>query len=217
MIKKYLMIILGIFLIIMLTSTSSASFLFSNKEIYRNFQAPSRFKIILEELSKVTIFKNNNDALVVSNDNDDYEDCDEGDEDYDDDIEPDDPEEDVLLPKIWNLEGEKTPDDGDEEVVEEEALEENPTIDLNGEEGRTLNEVETVIENGVEEVINEIIVEEDGEEGETIDRVIEIVKDNNQKIGDMLQKVIEHSYAPGTTAGGTSENIVRNSIITNND
>jgi len=202
MIKKYVMIVSAILVIFMFTSTSSASFLFSKGKIYEMLSENSPLKNILNRLNRVVY---NSDDASLDEEDDETNDEDDGEYDdgmHDEEIEPDGPDkkgEDNLLPKVLEEGFYWTPDDGNEIVVEENTLEETSTIDVDGKEETTLEDKPTV--------------DETGKEDTTLERVIEIIKENNRKIGDMLQRVVEHTYAPGTTSGGTSENIVENVVV----
>jgi len=180
MIKKYIILISAILVILMLASTSSASFLFSKGEIYERLQESSIFRNALDRVSQII----SHDDSSVSID----------------------------------IIGEVTPDNRDAVVVEENDLGETTTVDVNGEEGATLNDVVIVDENGEEGATNEITVDEDGENGRTIERVIDIITENNVVIGTVLQRIIERTFAPGTTeSSGVTENIVDNVVVTDND
>lgn len=188
MIKRYLLVVSVFLVIILFTSTSTASIVSSRQRILQRFQQNSVFTKILEKLSQIASSNDNS----ISTDSD---------EDEDDDImEEDGPEENILLPKIWNMVGEITPDDGDDPVVEENDLGETPTIDIDGEEGAYLNDEPTIDING--------------ENGRTIDRVIEIITECNEKFESVLEKVVERTFAPGTTeSDGVAENIVDTVVV----
>jgi len=203
MIKKYMILISAVLVIAIFTSTSSASLLSTKARLYEILQENTTFRRIVERISQITTSVEDS----ISND---------ADEDIDI-PESEGPEEDVLLPETIDVDGEITPDNGDEVVVEEDDSEENPTVDTNGEEGTTLNDEPTIDENGEVEATNDITVEEDGEEGRTIDRIIEVVTETNTVFGDVLQRIVERTYAPGTTeSNGSAENIVDNVVVTDN-
>ena len=189
MIKKYVMLISAILVIIMFTSTSSASFLFSKEKMYERLSENSLLKNILDRFSQV------NKGIV--SDNADKEDVAYDDSEYDDGMTDSDdgPEEDVLLPKIWNLVGEKTPDSGNEPVNDSE-------------------ETQSV----------KWTVDHDGEGG-TLERFVKIVTEHNVKLGAMLERVIkctvstdENGFFSGTNwiAGetvGTAENYKADVVV----
>jgi len=194
MIKKYVMMISVLLVMLMFTSTSTASFVFSKGKIYEMLPENSAFKRILDKLSQIA--SNNDAGVLIDTDEDDGED--------DDMMDTDDPlKEDVLLPKIWDLVGEKTPDDGNEPVDDSE---------------ETLNT--TGPPDGDEEAINEETIDE-GEwtvEEETLtvklERFVEIVMERNVQLGGMLQRVVERTFAPGTTeSDGTAENDIVGVVV----
>ncbi len=206
MIKKYILFVTAYIILIMFSSTTTASILTSNEGIYGRLQQISSFKNFIDRISQ--IIKYNHNSVSINNDeNVEGEDL----------IDSDGPEEDVLLPNIVDVVGEITPDNEDEPVVEEDNLEMPPTIDIDGEEGATLNE--------------DPIIDEEGEIGRTLDRVIEVITEINVKIGSMLEKIVEHTYASGTTesdgivenivdtvvvvgeSGGTAENIIADNVV----
>lgn len=198
------MIVAVLLVIIMFTSTSTASFLFSKGSIYERLPENSPLKNILDRFSQV--ISNNND--IVSNDADEDDSEEEDDGEYDDEIDPDGPKEGGLLPKIWDMVGEKTPyegnyiDEGDDEnitntidhpdgdndgvVVDNGTV--NPDKDVNATNGLTIDEGEWTVK---------------------LERFVEIVMERNVKLGGMLQRVVERTFAPGTTeSDGTAENDV---------
>ena len=193
-IKKYVMMISVLLVMLMFTSTSTASFVFSKGKIYEMLPENSAFKRILDKLSQIA--SNNDAGVLIDTDEDDGED--------DDMMDTDDPlKEDVLLPKIWDLVGEKTPDDGNEPVDDSE---------------ETLNTIDPP--DGDEEAINGETIDE-GEwtvEAETptvkLERFVEIVMGRNVKLGGMLQRLVEHTFAPGTTeSDGTAENDIVGVVV----
>lgn len=194
MIKKYMVILGVLFVIIFFTSISNASFSSSQEKILDKLQE----NLFFSKMSK--------NILQIAYYNED---------DVDVELDQDDMIEDELLPKIWNMIGEKTPDDGDEEVVYNDNIENNYTIDINGNEDTDTNNNFIINENEEAGTTNnEIIVEKDGEVGRTLERIIEIISENNEKLGTILEKIVEHTYAPGTTeSNGIAENIVSNVVI----
>lgn len=189
MIKKYVVIMSLILVILMFTSIGSASFLSSRTKIYERFQENSIFRKVLDRLTQ-SISQNSNIASINTGENDEDDDL----------IDQDGPDEDVLLPDVIDVVGEVTPDNGDEVVTEEDDLGETPTIDINGPEGTTLNDEPTV--------------NQDGENGRTLERVIEIVTENNEIFGAMLEKVVERTFAPGTTeSNGIAEAIIDTVVV----
>ncbi|MFH1102000.1 MAG: hypothetical protein V1726_08220 [Methanobacteriota archaeon] len=99
-----------------------------------------------------------------------------------------------LSTETSNIIGDKTPYDGNH--IDEGNTEDTPTIDQ--ENGSTNN---TIIENG-KEGTNKPSIDPDGPVGRTIlERVVNIVIEQNGNLGATLQRVIERIYAPGTTAG----------------
>ena len=201
MIKKYIILISAILVISIFTSTSSASLLSTKAGLFERLQESTIFRKIVERLSQVTTNIENS----ISNDADE-----------DNDIpESDGPEEDVLMPEKIDVDGEVTPDNGNEVATEENDPGETPTVDTNGEEGATLNDEVTVDENGEVGTANNITVEQDGETGRTLERVIEIVKEHSVIIGAMLERIVERTFASGTTeSDGVVESIVDNVVVT---
>ena len=209
MIKKYVMIIAMLLVILMFTSTSTASFLFPMGKIYEMLPENSPLKNILDRLSQV--ISNNND--IVSND------ADEEDDEDDDMMDTDDPlEEDVLLPETIDIVGEITPHEGN--YIDVDDSEETTTIDLDGEVGATQGEW-TVDSDGDEGAANnevtidesEWTVDHDGEGG-TLERFVKIITEHNEKFGGMLQRVVERTFAPGTTeSDGTAENDIVGVVV----
>ena len=200
MIKRYVMLISAILVILMFTSTSSASFLFYEEKIYERLPENSPLRKILDRFSQVIVSNNDNSVSIYDeNDDEDYDvKYDDGEHDADD--LGDGPIEDILLPNVLEEGFYWTPDGGNEPVVEEDNLGTPPTIDIDGEEGTTLNE--------------DPIIDEDGEIGRTLYRVIEVITEINVKIGPMLEKIVEHTYAPGTTeSDGVAENIVDTVVV----
>jgi hypothetical protein len=201
MIKKYIMIISAILVMLMFTSTSSASVLFSKISIYERIQEKSIFKKALEKITKTVAQK----GSIVQVDSD------ENDEDLED---ADAPNQDVLLPETIDVVGEVTPDNGNEPVIEEDELEDTPTIDVDGEEGVTLNDEITVDTNGEVGTTGVTTVDQDGTEGITLKRIIEIFTEKNGMSGTVLQKVVERTFAPGTTeSDGVAENVVDTVVV----
>ncbi len=181
------MIIAMLLTILMFTSTSTASFLFSEGIFYDRLPENSPFKTMLDRFYQVAY--NNDDDVALDADEEDDETDDEDDGEYDDEIDSDDgPEEDVLLPKIWDIVGEITPYKGN--YVDVDDSEETTTIDLDGEVGATQDEV-TVDSDGDE---GEWTVDHDGE-GETLERFVKIVTELNVKLEAMLERVIKRTVA----------------------
>ncbi len=88
------------------------------------------------------------------------------------------------------------------------------TIDADGSEGTTLFNESTVVENGDVGTTNEITVEKDGETGNTLERVINIIIEHNEQFGARLQRVVERTFAYGTTmSDGVAENIVQTVVV----
>ena len=161
MIKKYVMIIAMLLTILIFTSTSTASFLFSKGKVYE-------------------LLPENSPLKIMSNDADDED---------DDLVDPEGPEEDVPLPKIWNMVGEITPDDGNEPVDD---LEETTTIDADGEVGATQDEWVVDSDGGEGAASNGITIDE----GEwTVDHDGE---------GGTLERFVNGISSPGS--GGSAEN-----------
>lgn len=189
MIKKYVIVVSAILVVVMFSSTSSASFLYSRQGIFEKVRQNSVFGKVFEKLSQIA--SPDEDSISINAVEDD---------EYDDIADQEDPEEDILLPKIWNVVGEITPDDGDDPVVEENDLGESPTIDIDGEEGAYLNDEPTVEINGIH--------------GRSLERVIEIITEYNEKVESILQKVAERTFAPGTMeSNGVAENIVETVVV----
>ena len=204
MIKKYVMMISVLLVMLMFTSTSTASFVFSKGKIYEMLPENSAFKRILDKLSQIA--SNNDAGVLIDTDEDDGED--------DDMMDTDDPlKEDVLLPKIWDLVGEKTPDDGNEPVDDsEETLN---TIDPpDGDDDGVVWDNGTVDSDGDGGVASNEITIDEGEWTVKRERFVEIVMERNVQLGGMLQRVVERTFAPGTTeSDGTAENDIVDVVV----
>ena len=188
----------------MFTSTSTASFGSYEGNVYETlrekFQKNSAIKNIFDKLSQVV--SDQKDSMSVDTDDDDDDD-DGNDGEYDDgehDDDPDDQKEGGLLPKMWVLDGEKTPhegnytDEGDDENI-------TNTIDHPGGDGvvvwgnGTVNPDGNVnATNGITIGEGEWTVEHDGEGG-TLERFVKIVTERNVKLGALLQRVIERTVS----------------------
>ncbi|MCJ2534161.1 MAG: hypothetical protein LN364_02885 [Candidatus Thermoplasmatota archaeon] len=211
MIKKYAMIIAVLLVILMFTSTSTASFLFSEGKIYEGLPENSPLKTMLDRLYQVA--SNNDDDVALDVEEDDETD-DEDDGEYDDEMDPDDsPEEDVRLPKIWNMVGEITPyegnytDEGDDENI-------TNTIDHpdGDDDGVVWNNV-TVNPDKDVNATNGLTIDE-GEWTVKLERFVKIVTELDGDLGTLLQRVVERTFATGTTdSGGTVENDVVDDIV----
>jgi len=230
MIKKYTLLITAILVILMFTSTSTASFLFSEGIFYERLPENSPLKPILDRLYQVAYNNDDDVALDADGEDDETDDEDDGEEDdgeYDDEIDPDDgPEEDVLLPKIWNMVGEKTPDDGNELVDDSE---ETTTIDSDCEVGATQDEWTVDLDGDGGAASNEITTSDYIAEGEwtveagtttvKLERFVKIVTELNGNLGAFLQRVIERTVAtdengissPGS--GGSAENNIVDVVV----
>lgn len=204
--------------ILMFTSTSTASFLFSKGKLYERLPENSPFKAMLDRLYQVA-YNNDDDVALDTDEEDDETDDEEDDDEYDDGMTDldDGPEENLLLPKIWNMVGEITPDGGNEPVDEIDDLEETSnTIDSpqDGDEDGTIWDDEWMIDsNGAEGIMtNEKTIDEDegaasnggtttvDEGGWTVDegewtvkrdRFVEIVKKCSPRLGALVEWVIE--------------------------
>ena len=181
--------------ILMFTSTSTASFLFPMGKIYEMLPENSPLKNILDRLSQV--ISNNND--IVSNDADE-EDDDETDDEDDDMMDTDDPlEEDVLLPETIDIVGEITPHEGN--YIDEDD-DENITNTIDHPDG-----------DGDVNATNGLTVDE-GVWTVKLERFVEIVMERNVQLGGMLQRVVERIFAPGTTeSDGTAENDIVDVVV----
>jgi len=185
MIKKYIISIIAFLIIIMFTLNSTASIFSSNEGIYKKVQQISSVRKIIERISQIISYNDN--SVSIGTEDDDL-------------IDSDSPGEDVLLPDIIDVVGEITPDNGNELVIDEDTLEDSPTIDMDGEEGAMLNE--------------EPVIDEDGEIGRTFTRIIEILTEVNGGVGTMLEQIVEHTYASGTIeSNGVVENIVDTVVV----
>ena len=210
MIKKYAMIIAVLLVILMFTSTSSASFLFSEGKIYERLRENSPLKTMLDRLYQVAY--NNDDDVALDVEEDDETD-DEDDGEYDDDDSEDGPEEDMLLPKIWNMVGEITPyegnyiDEGDDENI-------TNTIDHpDGDDDGVVVGNGTVNPDKDVNATNGLTIDE-GEWTVKLERFVEIVMERNVQLGGMLQRLVERTFAPGTTeSDGTAENDVVGVVV----
>ena len=195
MIKKYVMIIAVLLVLLMFTSTSTATFL-TRGTIYERLAGNPAFERILDRLSQVT--SNNND--IVSNDADeDDEEYDDGeyddgnDEEYDDEMDPDGgPEEDELLPKIWEVGFYWTPpNDGNDEAPSGDGTIDYPDGEANN--GTTTDECEWTVDPARERFVK---------------KIMDIVPDG--KLEAMLQIVVERTFALGTT---DSDGIAENDVV----
>ncbi len=218
MIKKYVMIIAVLMVILMFTSTSSASFLFSKGKLYERLPENSPLRNILDRFSQIA--SDRKDSMSIDTDEDDGED--------DDMVDTDDPlEEDVLLPKIWDLVGEKTPDDGNESVDDSEEIlntidhpdgnddgvvwGNGTTVDSDGDDGAASNEI--TIDEG------EWTVDEGTTTTVKLERFVKIVTEINGKLGAMLERVIERTVATdengisSSGSGGSAENNIVDAIV----
>lgn len=201
MIKKYVMLISAILVILMFTSTSSASFLFSKGNIYERLPENSPLKNIVDRFSQV-IVSNNDNSVSIDDDEDDGE-YDDG--EHDDEIDPNDPKEEGLLPEILEKNVYITPDGGDEPVIDSE---ETTTIDSDGIAGAT--QEEWTVE------AKPMMVK--------LERFVKIVTELNGNFGALLQRVIERTVATDENAisspgsGVSAENnIVDNIVVTDGD
>jgi len=210
MIKKYVVIISVLLVMLMFTSTSTASFVFSKGEIYEILPENLAFKKILDKLSQIA--SNNDDGVLIDTDEDD--DVDDG-EDDDGMVDSDDgPEEDVLLPKIWDLVGEITPDDGNEPVDDGGVVWNNGTVDSDVDDGGVVWNNGTVDSDGGDGVASNELTIDEGEWTVNLERFVEIVTEYNVELGGMLQGVVERTFAPGTTeSDGTAENDIVGVVV----
>jgi len=203
MIKKYVMIISVLLVMLMFTSTSTASFVFSNEKIYKFLPENLVFREILDKFSQIA--SDNDDGEHDGENDDEYDDGDADDEN--DDEYDDGPEKDVLLPKIWEEGFYWTPDDGNEPVDDSDvddggAVWNNGTVDSDGDEGVASNEI----------TIPDYI--DKGEWTVDLDRVVEIVTEHNVKIGAMLQRVIKRTITTNGEGGTVKNDIVGHVIDT---
>ena len=206
MIKKYVIIAM-LLAILMFTSTSTASFLFSEGKIYEGLPENSPLKTMLDRLYQVAY--NNDDDVAL-----DVEEDDETDDEDDDEIDPDDsPEEDVLLPKIWNMVGEITPYEGN---YTDEGDDENITNTIDHPDG---DDDGVVVGNGTVNPDKDVnatngLTIDEGEWTVKLERFVKIVTELDGDIGALLQRVVERTFAPGTTeSDGTAENDVVDDIV----
>ena len=207
----------------MFTSTSTASFASYEGNVYEmlreKFQKNSAIKNIFDKLSQVV--SDRKDSMSI--DTDDDEDDDGNDEEYDDgehDGDPDDQKEDGLLPKIWVLDGEKTPhegnytDEGDDENITNTidhpsgdgvVVWDNGTVDPDGDDGGVVWDNGAAVNPGG---ADEWTVDSDGDEGVAsngtttvdkgewtvkLDRFVEIVTERSPRLGALVQWVIDGS------------------------
>jgi hypothetical protein len=78
-------------------------------------------------------------------------------------------------------------------------------IEVDGKEGQNLTR--TIIKNETTGQKNVVVVV-NGKEGQNLTKVIEIQKGINQINNNISEWVVEHTYAPGTTAGGEGSIVV---------
>lgn len=199
MIKKYAMIIAVLLVILMFTSTSSASFLFSEGKIYEGLPENSLLKTMLDRLYQVAYNNDDDDDdddVALDVDEDDETD-DEDDGEYDDEMDPDDgPEEDVLLPNVLEEGFYWTPDNENKSVNDSEDT--SNTIDHpDGDDGGVVWGNETVDSDGNEGTAsNETTIPDYIDEGKwTVEQFVEIVTERNVKLGALLERVIECTVA----------------------
>ena len=214
MIKKYAMIIAVLLVILMFTSTSSASFLFSEGKIYEGLPENSLLKTMLDRLYQVAYDNDDDDDDVALDVEEDDETDDEDDGEYDDEMDPDDgPEEDVLLPKIWNMVGEITPYEGN---YTDEGDDENITNTIDHPDG---DDDGVVVGNGTVNPDKDVnatngLTIDEGEWTVKLERFVKIVTELDGDLGALLQRVVERTFATGTTdSGGTVENDVVDDIV----
>ncbi|MEA2055235.1 MAG: hypothetical protein U9O49_00160 [Candidatus Thermoplasmatota archaeon] len=206
MIKKYAMIVAILLVILILVPTSTASFVFSKGKIYEMLPENSKFKKILDKLSQIAS-NNDEDVLIDADENDEEYDDGEYDNDSDDGL-----EENVLLPKIWDLVGEKTPDNGNKPIDgsedtsntidhpdgnDNEVVWNNGTVGPDGDDGGVVWGNGTVDSDGNEGIAsNETTTPDYIDEGKwTVKQFVEIVTERNVKLGTMLERVIERTVA----------------------
>ena len=210
------MIIAVLLVILMFTSTSSASFLFSEGKIYEGLPENSLLKTMLDRLYQVAYNNDDDDDdddVALDVDEDDETD-DEDDGEYDDEMDPDDgPEEDVLLPKIWNMVGEITPYEGN---YTDEGDDENITNTIDHPDG---DDDGVVVGNGTVNPDKDVnatngLTIDEGEWTVKLERFVKIVTELDGDLGALLQRVVERTFATGTTdSGGTVENDVVDDIV----
>lgn len=243
------MIIAVLLAVLMFTSTSSASFLFSEGSIYERLPENSPLKTMLDRLYQVA-YNNDDDVALDVEEDDETDDEDDGEYDdgeHDDDDLDDGPEEDLLLPKIWNMDGEITPyegnytDEGDDENITNTidhpdgddggVVWNNVTVDSDVDGEITPDDGNEPVDNS-EEIPNTIdipdgdvgvasnettVIPDYVDEGEwtvKLERFVEIVMELDGDIGALLQRVVERTFATGTTdSGGTVENDVVDDIV----
>ena len=187
MIKKYVMLISAILVILMFTSTSTASFLFSEGKIYEQLPENSPLRNILDRFSQV-IVSNNDNSMLIDDDKEEDETDDEDDGEYDDgehddEIDHSSPDKkgvDTLLPNVLEEGFYWTPDGGNEPVVEPSNTIDNPDGYEDGSssgdgiidypDGETNNEMMTIDEDG--ESPCKWTVDSNGEEGTINDNII---------------------------------------------
>jgi hypothetical protein len=207
MIKRYVLLIAMIVTILVFTSTSTASFLFSKGKMYENLPKNLPLYTILDRLSQV-ISDNNDIELNDVQDNDDED---------DDLVNSDGPLEDVLLPETIDIDGEITPYEGN--YIEINESEETATIDSDEEVGLTQGEwtIDSAEDKGTashETTIAEAewTVDYDGEGG-TLKRVVEIVTEVNGNLGARLERVIAHTTSSSDSVGTTEVPITAEIVV----
>jgi len=199
MIKKYVFILAVLLILLLCSFTSIASTPSFRERIHERLQVTSAYRQILERISQI----------VADNEGD----REEIDADEDDDIEDEDAEYDDHS-ETRNVDGKMTPDHGDEPVIYSDTLDDTSTIDIDGEEGTTLNDETTVVENGDIGITNDMIVDPEGE-GRTLDRVIEIITGYNEVIGELFVRVVERAISSNLIESGAAENNVVNTVVEN--
>jgi len=156
MIKKYVVLISAILVILMFTSTSTASFLFSEGKIYERPPENSPLKNILDRFYQIASDKKDSMSIDTNDEYYDGNDVDDGEHDEIDPVGPDKKGVDNLLPNVLEEGFYWTPDDGNEEASVGDG-----TIDYP--DGEANNEVMTIDE--CDESQCEWIVDSNGEEG----------------------------------------------------
>ena len=202
--KPSLMIIsVFFFLFLLCIATSTAELTTSNEKVYSRLRQHSMFYRALSMLS-------NPDTCIdspLSNE-----------ADVDIDLPDSDPLDDVLLPETISVEGPVTSDNGNEPVTPSYDSSydsaDSPTVDVDGPEGQTLQDSPwTVDEPGVDEVVSNVVVVDNGETDIRINKVVENFISCNGEIGTLFKPIIERIYASGTGPGGTATSVVSNVVV----
>jgi len=192
MVKRYAIIVIFLMSILIFTSISVASTVSYKErmsERIKNLQDSSLVKNMWTKLYQYRYNNDNVESDITDDDSDGY--------DNDVDIEYDEPEdvlkEDVRLPDVYDLVGDKTPDNGDK-MTENNQISNTPTIGTN-------NYAEGTTKTGR--------IDPNGCIGRVLKRIVEVVGENNEgTYGQLLTRVVDNICVVDSSDVETSNNIV---------